>query len=1577
MATWKEFMRSWLKRGRARTSARLNFEMLESREVPSITTAQTPDAWVPVGPVGITVPTADPGADLQVGAVEHIAVDPFNSNHVLIAAVNGGIWSTNNYATGNPVWTTSTDQLPSLAISTVAFSPTVPGVVYAGTGSFTSGGLGLNFSAGVLNPGDGGPPVGLYKSTDGGTTWAQVAASQFAGLRIRSVVPTALTNGDTILVASHDTNGGSPSGIYRSDNAGSTWTRLSGSNGLPNLGDTSLVPDLGNPNRFYAFAFGGSGAGVYMLDTTAGNKTWVNISNNLPASVASGARVLLTTTAAGVDPVYAAVQDASGILTGVYRAVPFGSTFIWTAIGPGGLPPDVNQGGQGTVHSAIVADPTSDHIVYVAGDRNAATGEGNVARGDALADTWTTMTLQPAGGLATPGTTTPLNPVPQPTTTPHADTRWLTFAGNDTLLLGGDGGIYGASNPRAENDLPPVWTPLDGNLQISELYMADIYNSNTPATTDDLFMAAAQDNGESEGLLGGRFNEVAGGDGTIARADSVNGYRYYSSQGFFLTRVNPDGSVVQPATTVVGGGVLDGNSFFNPAFALNQGDSNLMLVGGSFSDLYFSADHGDTFTSVGGGGVGTPVPNVTGLPLAVAYGTNQIRQAAYVATDDGNISQSFDISSNQGNFKLTNFKTVAKGVPATYIAMDPNNPLVAYAVTNQGVYRTSDGSTWTDISGNLPSLVAKGGLTKLFSILEFGQGTITSSDDTLLVGGFGGVYVATPPTAGPVVWSKFGAGLPNVIVTDLRYDSLSDTVVAGTYGRGEWKTKVNLTVFVTGNAAANVMSITPDPAVSGNFIVSDGLGNTKSFSDFDYRRVIFSALGGADTVVVGSANPNVGGNTALLPVEIDVDGGGTVGDQLVYQDGADPNSEIGTLTTTSFGKGTGDTIFGLGFSTYTGFGSGTVQVVMGTSSSDQLKFDDTATAADATYTVTSSNITRSLGGTYNYSGVESLGLTGGPGKSTFLIQSVPGALSLDGGGGIDSASFSGTSSDELITAHVVTTTQVDLTGFANPVSVSNLENFAYDGGAGVNQFDLVNETGLPFGSAADPIDGIVFGPTGQFSGLLRVGTDGFAISNINGGVNVSGAGDTMMVLGTSAAGLQSAYGEAVLGDGRDVMNISESGVNLQSNTGDPLLSVKLAAGTFATLYVAGGNEAGPGGDTMTVTPSSTVNIIVDGMAPSTTPGDQVVILGGGPITRTYEDNPMLTRYTNGDGASAGVRGFERVSLPDAGISSGMIAVASDAGPETQVQVYDRLSHVLRYQITPFEGFFAGATVASGDVNGDGIADLVVGAGPGGGPRVSIFDGFDGTLLANFFAYESTFRGGVNVSAADFNKDGHADIILGTGVGGGPRVRVLSGLDLSPIRDVFVYPSTFRGGVNVTAGDFNGDGTPDLITSAGIGGGPQVVVLSGVNLQQLASFFAFDPNSRTGFFIGSGDVNGDGFGDVIAGDGAGDPAHVKVISGLTHQPVADFYVNDPLEPGTAIPSIQFDSGVRVAASDVNGDGIDDVITAKGPGSAPTIRTYQIAAVNPQTHAVFPTLQEIQHFDAFGGAFASGLYVGGSD
>src|SRR5205823_9696760 len=86
-------------------------------------------------------------------------------------------------------------------------------------------------------------------------------------------------------------------------------------------------------------------------------------------------------------------------------------------------------------------------------------------------------------------------------------------------------------------------------------------------------------------------------------------------------------------------------------------------------------------------------------------------------------------------------------------------------------------------------------------------------------------------------------------------------------------------------------------------------------------------------------------------------------------------------------------------------------------------------------------------------------------------------------------------------------------------------------------------------------------------------------------------------------------------------------------------------------------------------------------------------------------------------------------------------------------------------------FTAGVYVATGDVNGDGRADVVVGAGAGGGPNVAVFNGPDGAILSSFFAFDASFTGGVRVAAIDLT----GTLIAVPGPGGGPQVRTLDGL----------------------------------------------------------------------------------------------------------------------------------------------------------------------------------------------------------
>jgi hypothetical protein len=204
-------------------------------------------------------------------------------------------------------------------------------------------------------------------------------------------------------------------------------------------------------------------------------------------------------------------------------------------------------------------------------------------------------------------------------------------------------------------------------------------------------------------------------------------------------------------------------------------------------------------------------------------------------------------------------------------------------------------------------------------------------------------------------------------------------------------------------------------------------------------------------------------------------------------------------------------------------------------------------------------------------------------------------------------------------------------------------------------------------------------------------------------------------------------------------------------------------------------------------------------------------------------------------------------------------------------------------------FRGGVFVASGDLNGDGFDDVVVSAGEQGGPHVKAFSGRDGSLIANFMAFDLNFRGGVRVAVGDVNGDGRNDIIASAGPGGGPHVRVfdgVTGVQISgPSGSFMAFDLAFRGGVFVAAGDLNGDGNADVLVSAGDGGGPHVKAFSGKTNALLTSFMAYNVNFTGGVRIAANDVDGDGRPDIVTSPGSGGGPNVRSFSGLNADPIA--------------------------------------------------------------------------------------------
>jgi autotransporter-associated beta strand protein len=241
----------------------------------------------------------------------------------------------------------------------------------------------------------------------------------------------------------------------------------------------------------------------------------------------------------------------------------------------------------------------------------------------------------------------------------------------------------------------------------------------------------------------------------------------------------------------------------------------------------------------------------------------------------------------------------------------------------------------------------------------------------------------------------------------------------------------------------------------------------------------------------------------------------------------------------------------------------------------------------------------------------------------------------------------------------------------------------------------------------------------------------------------------------------------------------------------------------------------------------------------------------------------------------------------------------------------------RFQLPAFDSNYAGlVAVETGDVTGDGIDDVVVAAGDGGGPRVQVVDGFTRAPVADFFAYEAGFRGGVFVALGNLDDDPALELVTGTGFGGGPRVRTFD-LDagrvvprVGPGRDFFAYDADFRGGVYVDVADLDGDGVGEIVTGTGPGGGPHVRVV-GADGSLLGQFLAFDPEYRGGVSVGAA-------GDTLAvGTGAG--PLVKLYRGANLAELRTLVVGSP----------DYRGGVRVALADVVGDAdLDLIVTAEG-------------------------------------------------
>jgi FG-GAP-like repeat/FG-GAP repeat len=278
----------------------------------------------------------------------------------------------------------------------------------------------------------------------------------------------------------------------------------------------------------------------------------------------------------------------------------------------------------------------------------------------------------------------------------------------------------------------------------------------------------------------------------------------------------------------------------------------------------------------------------------------------------------------------------------------------------------------------------------------------------------------------------------------------------------------------------------------------------------------------------------------------------------------------------------------------------------------------------------------------------------------------------------------------------------------------------------------------------------------------------------------------------------------------------------------------------------------------------------------------------------------------------------------------------------QVKVIDVASGTTRTSFYPYgnEGVSAVA-VALGDVNGDGSLDVILSAVTPDGTEIQAVDS-DGITLVDFYVLDPSVIPGASLAAGDLDGDGRAEIVLGGGpttapwppVANGPEQRVVVyEADGTRAGGFTAYPGLFQGGVRVALANLNADPRPEIVTAPGVGTEPELEVFTQDSINgrdrgtRLAHFLAFEPGFTGGVSVAAGDVDGDGTAEIVAAAGPGRPGEVRVFDLQGHERKSFL----PFGPA-------FTGGLSVAAGDLNADGRAEIVVGSLSGP-PRVQAFE--------------------------------------
>ncbi|MCX6271858.1 MAG: T9SS type A sorting domain-containing protein [Bacteroidetes bacterium] len=639
-------------------------------------------------------------------------------------------------------------------LNTIAFHPADPDKIYVGA-----------------------PSGGFWYTSDGGITWVTTTDS-LPTLGVSAIV-VDYSNPDQILIGTgdRDADDAPGMGVFSSNDGGLSW--FSAGSGMGNLSVRHMIQHPVNPLIILA----ATGGGVYRsvdggiswslskvgdnpdIVYAAANTSFYRSEDNgitfikITSGLAAGQRGVIGVSPANAAYVYFLLSDNTGGYQGLYRSEDEGLNFSARSTTPNIFDLTCNgsgTGGQGWYDLAIAVDPVNAEVLFAGGIDVWRSEDGGIS--------WI-INSHWWGNCSVP-------PV-------HADCHFLAFSPiNGMLYACNDGGLFGTS------DEGVTWPFFSETMTIGQ-----IYRIGSSKTVKEKIISGFQDNGTYT-LTANGWIQTAGGDGMECAIDATDAaYTYFSMYGGDIYRRFNNSGQAHIAGYGING--IDEYGDWVTPFILSKSNHRRMFAG--YRNIWrcddvLSADsiHFDKISD------NLTVSN--NYPMRVVEQSEADSNVLYAVRSDRKLFRSDNcLDANPVWTDLSpSWPSVLSG---TSFASHPTDPAIVYLTAGSQVFKsTTMGASWTEITGNLPSIH----INSIVCYKNAGEG--------LYVGTDAGVYYQDNSTGG---WISFNKGLPaNGRVTELEIfydnDSVSqDLIRAATYGRGLWSSSM-YNPSVTG-------IITPEP----------------------------------------------------------------------------------------------------------------------------------------------------------------------------------------------------------------------------------------------------------------------------------------------------------------------------------------------------------------------------------------------------------------------------------------------------------------------------------------------------------------------------------------------------------------------------------------------------------------------------------------------------------------------------------------------------------------------------------------------------------------------------------------------